>query len=106
MRENLIILLKKFNYEGLSVEIFLNELEELNKKGIWQHLNPKERKVFNSFFSWYAGMYDPNRPPRTGLVGKFKDTIGQFKGEYRVSLEQLRRRAIEVEREMNSTRQP
>jgi hypothetical protein len=97
MREELLSLLSQFNCGDMPVQIFQDRLEELNKRGIFQHLAPKGREVFNGFFTWYAGMFDPSRPPRPGLVGRFRDTIDKFQGEYRVSLEQLQEKAKETE---------
>jgi hypothetical protein len=97
MRNELLSLLSQFNRGEMPVQLFQDGLEDLNKRGIWKHLNPVESKIFNSFFSWYVEMYDPTRPPRPGPVGKLKDTLAQFKGDYRVSLEQLKAKAQETE---------
>ena len=98
IREELLSLFSEFNHGKIPIQVFQDGLEELNKRGILQHLAPKERAIFNDFFTWYAGMYDPNRPPQSGLIGKLKDILAQFKGEYRVSLECFKKKALEVEK--------
>ena|ERR1700730_17458769 len=100
MREQLLALLSQFNRGEISVQHFRDGLEELNKRGIFQSLTPKERDAFHAFFTWYASVYDRTRSPRTGLVGKVRNALGEFWGEYRVSLDELKQKAVEVERSL------
>lgn len=69
----------------------------LKEGGVWEVLSKEESKVLRDFVAWYADMYQENKQPRPGIIGSIKDILDQvIKGEYRVKLESVRRKASEL----------
>ena len=97
MRQELVEWLTQFGQGAITAAGLHSHIDEMLKSGrLRKDLSPDEAKAVNDFFAWYLDFYDPNRPPRPGLVGKLRDTLGQFKGDYRVSEAALRRRAEQL----------
>lgn len=85
-----------------TVEQLQWRLEKFIKEGHRSTLSLKHRKIIGEFFDWYVDMYDSRLLPRPGIVGHLRDTWAQIiRGEYRVSLQDVRRKAQEVQASLN-----
>jgi len=98
-RQLLMSILQDFNQGKMETVDFLRELDELRRANVAAQLSKTEQKEYLEFDVWYADKFDTNFPPRSGPVGVLADLWDQvFKGRYRVSLEQLRKKASMLER--------
>jgi hypothetical protein len=104
LRDKFLRLIERFNAGALDVSGLWNEVEVLNKEGFRRALRGgEEQRVVREFIIWYLDMYDPSLQPRTGVIGRIKDTLDEmFRAVYRVSLEELREKARVVERVMKA----
>ena len=97
--QDLVIWLRDFLKDKLTVEQLQWRLEGFIKSGRSRTLSPKQRKALGDFFDWDVDMHEPKFLPRPGILGHLQDALAQIiHGEYRVSLEDVRRKAQEVER--------
>ena len=98
LQEDLLNLLTKFNRGQVTVLQLQAGLERLVNAGLRDAFSNKQRERFNEFYIWYADQYDEKLQPRTGFLGRIKDIWMQVtKGEYRVALSDLQKKAKELE---------
>jgi len=87
MREKLSEILQGFVEGKITPDELRCECESLLKAGLRSHLSPEQKEPVLNFIKWWVEFYDPQLPPRPGVLGKLRDLHGQMKGEYRVDRE-------------------
>jgi hypothetical protein len=102
LRARFLHAIERFSAGELDIPAFWQEVEVLNREGFRRELKEgEEARVVRQFIIWYLDMYDPMLQPRPGLLGRLRDKLDEvFRAEYRVSPEELRAKAVAVERIM------
>jgi hypothetical protein len=106
LKSNFIATLARFNSGELGVTEFWSAVEGLQKSGLWEQLEGRDEKAISDFLAWYLDMYDPARAPRPGVVGRMRDWVSEIGGEYRVGIEELRKKAFDLERVLGPAEHP
>jgi len=102
LRERFLHTIERFNAGDFDIAGLWEEVEVLNREGFRRELRDgEESRTVGQFIIWYLDMYDPDRAPRSGIIGRFRDKLGEvFRAEYRVSPDALRAKARLVEQVM------
>jgi len=102
LRARFLRAVERFNAGELDIPGFWQEVEVLNREGFRRELKEgKEAGAVRQFIIWYLDMYDPMLQPRPGVLGRLRDKFDEvFRAEYRVSPEELKAKAVAVERIM------
>jgi hypothetical protein len=102
LRDRFLHAVECFNAGELDISGFWEEVEVLNREGFRRELKDgEEARAVSQFIIWYLDMYDPMLKPRPGLLGRLRDKLDEvFRAEYRVSPEELKAKAVAVERIM------
>jgi hypothetical protein len=100
LRDRFLSAIERFNDGKLDIPQLWQEVEVLNREGFRRELRKgDEERAVSEFIIWYLDMYDPQLPSRPGLLGRLRDRLDQvFRAEYRVRPEELRAKALAVER--------
>lgn len=102
MKSELLQSINAFNCGERSIADLQVDLVDLLKRGVKSNLSPTERKHFDDLFIGYVDMYDEKLLPRSGIIGAVLDLIDQmFRGNYRISLEEVRVATRRFEQELS-----
>src|SRR6266850_2431998 len=97
MKDELRVALESFVNSSLGADSLRSNIMSLIDRGLRKELSSEEAEMFSNFMIWYLDMYDEQLQPRSGLVGAVRDRVDQVvKGEYRVSLDAVRRSAAQL----------
>lgn len=97
--------LRDFLDDRLTVEQLQWRMEKFIKESHSRTLTEKQRQKVRNFFTWCVDMYDPKIPPRRGILGHLQDAWAQvIHGEYRVSLQEVRKKAKELKKLLEEDR--
>lgn len=105
MRDRLIQILDAFNSDRITILEMRQQLLALLKNGLRDSIAPQEKKFLGNLV-WCLDMYDPERQPRAGFAGHMKDFFARFKGDYRMTHEDIRRVVGEFQSCLNATSHP
>jgi len=97
----LLELLHTFTARRVSLEVFLDRLNELNRAGLLRELPKEAEEPISEFVIWYADMYDSKLSPRRGFWGGLRDRWDAWRGIHRVSREHIEEAAIRLERSLS-----
>lgn len=101
LRVRFLLAVERFNAGGVDILAFWEEVEILNRAGFRRELREGDEGRAVGHLTWSLDMYDSRRPPRSGLIGQVRDMFdAAFRSEYRISAEEVKTRAIAVERIM------
>lgn len=103
MREELINLLRRFSARTIDINEFRSAFEDLNRRGFSSAITKREDlDEIQNFLAWWVDQYDPTLQPRAGWVGRLQDVMGEaLRGEHRVTLEEFRAKARELEHRLS-----
>jgi len=102
--EELRGLLRSFSDGGMSIREFLDRLDALDRAGLRHDLPKPVDRWVSEFVVWYADLYDPLLPPRKGMLGRLRDQWDALRGVHRLSTEDVRRAAMELENSLATRR--
>ena len=96
LREAFVRLIQRFNAGELDIPEMSAAIERLTTQGLHHAFaNPKEARALYEY-TWTLDFYRPDHQPRTGLLGRLRDTLGGP----RFTAAQVKARAREIERVM------
>ena len=101
LRAAFLQLVERFNAGELDVSAMWDQIEVLNRAGVSREFREGEEARAVSQLRWALDKYDSTLPSRPGLAGRIVDTFdAAFRNEYRIGAEELKAKAIAVERIM------
>jgi hypothetical protein len=101
LRAGFLRVVERFNAGEFDIPTFWEEVEVLNRAGVHGAIKAGRETDAVARLTWALDLHDARLQPRPGLLGRFKDTLGLvFRNEYRIRPEEVRGRAIAVERIM------
>jgi len=103
--EQLLEIVSRFNAGALDIGRFQEEVFRLwqTQPWSWEELPQSLVRPITEFIDCFVSGYDPEAPPRRGLIGRVHDLWDATQGRYRVTEQQLRERALEVETLLRGT---
>jgi hypothetical protein len=103
LRLKFVQAVERFNSGVLDIPGFWEEVEALNRAGLSRELKEGEEADAVGQLTWSLDMFDSRLQPRPGLMGRLRDILGAaVRDEYRISEEEVKARALAVERIMKS----
>lgn len=101
MRNQLLELLDAFSRGDISILFLRQKLLELIRNGLRESMRANEKQPLGNLI-WCLDMYDPHRSTRKGLFGRVEDFFGRFKGDYRMTENDIHSVARKLERTMHA----
>jgi hypothetical protein len=105
LRVRFLQVVERFNSGEFDIPAFWEEVEVLNRAGLHQAFKGEEEERAVSQLTWALDLYDAGLQPRPGVVGRTLDAWGGLvRDENRVSTDEVRARALMVERILKNAR--